>query len=1064
MRARQWDQKSKAILLLLLVIAGLFNMVDKLCAESDIPSKTSRSLTSEAEIRQIRENIANYQRAKEIASQILKAADEWVALSDRYVWEMIPPSDIPRAFNSSFEGCPVHGKEYFKFGNYSWKMDPFNKPWKLVCPVGGEEYPSNDFWAYYKTKDRSLLTGDYPDDGWGWRKPGDKYKHWFVGYYCHWLWYKYIIPAVQNLSFAYQITGDAKYARKAILMLDRIAELYPSMDHNKQSRYATEFNPKYQGKILNCIWETGVVSQLAIAYDNVFDILAAEGQFVANDSDSPLTGKTNAEIRQNIEKNLLREAVQAVFAGKIQGNYGMHQRTLLILALVLQDEKLKQRVADYIMNNNDGRLAHEGYSYALDNFILREGIAFESAPGYCLGWCSNLHWVAEYLDRLGVNIYSHSKLKRMFAAYNELKVLSMFTPAIGDSGDVSSGAIEMPTQIARKGLQLFGSSEFARSLLERGVFGEKSFGSYFDLRCPPLEENELRKIAGKAAEKHSGSRNLGGYGLAILEAGKKRDGVGAAIYYGPACAGHAHFDRLFMEVYGYGKKLIPDFGYPQFAAESKDPPAWERNTLSHYTVTVDASRQATQKKGILNQFAVTPEVRMSDISAPDAYPHLDEYRRVTLLIGSKDENPYFVDFFIVKGGKSHDYSIHGFTDSIATEGIELSAPQVKGTLAGENVPYGFLYDDLELEEPDKTRSYHSYKGSGYSYLYNVQRGIPSRIWSATWADNEVGIRAIFPLQDVSEVVVADGNPPKRPGSPESLKYVLIRNSGNECLHSRFICVLQPFKVQQKLPKPLEVRRIKTEGGDIIRIKSEHGVDYVYLAEDPVREVKVGGLLVSGSCVVLRMDAQHKLKSIFIAGGGKIRQGLLSVETGPSQKGRVLLVDFEKNEITIEADLEANSLIGKTILFGRSNYRIEYAHRKAKKLILGFGEYSPRTGKVVLDSFDEKGGFFTTKNLLYFSASGCYKDSWLINEDFSSWHRVADVEGGKIILKDAANLKSGFVDKNGDGRITAYFYDVAPSQEYEIPALCFIGRNTNGWCIDSNTQVRAELPDGSKLYQ
>ncbi|MDI6828535.1 MAG: heparinase II/III family protein, partial [Armatimonadota bacterium] len=660
--------------------------------------------------------------------------------------------------------------------------------------------------------------------------------------------------------------------------------------------------------------------------------------------------------------------------------------------------------------------------------------------------------------------YSNPKSKRMFAAYDELKVLDMFTPAIGDSGSVYSGTIDAPKQIMRKGLQLFGDPEFAQNILEKQAFGEKSFENYFDLRYPPFQEKELRKIADKTTERYSGSRNLGGYGLAILEAGKKKNGVGAAIYYGPARAGHAHFDKPFMEVYGYGKKLIPDFGYPQFAAESKDPPAWERNTLSHYTVTVDASRQATQKKGILNQFAVTSEVRLCDVSAKDAYPHLDEYRRVTLLVGSESESPYFVDFFIVKGGKSHDYSIHGFTSEITTEGIKLSPAQVRGTLAGEDVPYGFLYDDPELEKPDKVRSYYSYTGSGYSYLYNVQRGTPLGAWSATWADKEIGIRAIFPSQSFCEVVVADGNPPKRPGSPDSLKYVLLRNWGDGYLKSRFICVLQPFKVEQNSPKALDVRRVKIETGDLLKISGQHGTDYIYLAENPEKEIKVGALTLKGSCVVIRMDAANKLKSVFISGGGVVRHGLLFVEAAASEKGQVKAMDFAKNEIVIESKMKAEELEGKTILFGRSNYRIEYARRKGSKLIVGFGEYSPRTGKIVVDSIDKDGGFLTTRNLLYFAASGCYKDAWLVAEDFSAWHRVADVEGGKIIIKDKADINSKFMDKDGDGRITAYFYDVVPGQEYEIPAVCVVERNPNDWSISSTSPARAELPDGTRVYR
>ena len=1021
-------------------------------ANSDLMMKRDRSLTSNAEIRQIRENIDKYPRARRIADDIMKKADEWVARSDRFLWDFVPPSDIPRAFNSSFDGCPIHGKEYFKHGNYSWKMDPFGKPWKLVCPVGGEEYPSNDFLAYYRTKDRSLLTGDYPDDGWGWLKPGDEKKHWFVGYYCHWLWLNYIIPGVSNLSLAYEITGDAKYAHKAIVLLDRIAELYPAMDHNKQSRYAAEFNSSYQGKIVNYIWECGVASNLAAAYDRVFDQLAGDGPIVSTDQDSPLAGKSKAQIRQNIEQNLLREAVEAVFDGKIRGNYGMHQRTLLTLALVLQDDEVTRKACDFILGNSSQSLSDTGFDVALDNFVLREGMAFESAPGYCLGWSSSLASVGELLDRLGMDVFANAKFKRMFSAYLELQVLGKWTPAIGDSGSVTSGAINLPAHLARLARRKFEDPIFARYLLDHGLFGEKCFETYADLRYPILEESALKAQA-KDGDLPTGSRNLGGYGLAILEAGNE---VGASVYYGPAEAGHGHADRLSLEVYGYGRKLVPDLGYPQFAAESKDPPAWERNTLSHCTVTVNAARQETKKRGYINHFAALPDVTLLDVSAPDAYPELEEYRRVVLLIGGESEAPYLVDFFRVKGGRSHDYSLHGFDADFRVEGIDLSAVQQKGTLAGEDVPYSYLYDDPALEKPGKTRSYHTYRGSGYSYLNNVQRGVPMGTWSAVWEDKECGIRAIFPRQDIREAVIADGNPPKRPGSPESLKYVLLRNSGDERLRSRFACVLHPFK---GVMPPLGVKRLPAESGDLMEIKGPHGTDYVYLAEDPKREVQVGDLSIRGGCAVLRVDPDHRLKSVFLAGGGRISQGLLSVEAGPALTGRVLGVDFAKNEATLDLS-GAGDLTDSLILFGHANYAVRHARKAGAGTVIGLGDDSPRIGKIVVDGIDPGGKYLTTKNVLYFSAGGCYKDRWVVNEDHTVCRRISDVDGRTVALCETADLKAAFTDRDGDGRITAYLYDVAPGQEFNIPACCWVGRDASGdWRVTSNSSAEVGLPDG-----
>lgn len=1034
------------------------------------PTKHSRSLTSDAEMAQIRKNIAEYPKAKEIADKIIKAADEWVARSDQYIWDFIPTEDVPRAFNSSFEGCPVHGMEYFKHGNYSWIMDPFNNPWKIKCPVGGEEYPSNDFLAFYRSgmKDRSLLTGPYADDGWGWRKEGAEKKHWFVAYYCHWLWSNYILPGAENLSFAYLYTGDEKYARKAIVMLDRIASMYPAMNHNKQSRYAQEFAPSYRGKIVNMIWETGTISKLTGAYDNIFDAVAKDGDWAGEDS--PLAGRSYADIRANIENNLLREGVRCIYGGDIRGNYGMHQRALLRLAIVLQDDEVTRRAVDYVMNNAEGNTGVEGFNYALDNFIFREGVSFEVAPGYCLGWCANLATVAESLDRLGVDVYTREKFKRMYTAYFDIQMLGINTPAIGDSGALGIGASNPSTYMARLGLDGFGDPVFARFLLDRGAFGEKTFGNSGDLRFPPLDAKDLRRKAVGADKQFSGTRNLGGYGMGFLEHGTGRDGVGLAVYYGPADAGHAHYDRLAFELIGYGRKLIPDFGYPQFAAEHKDRPAWETHTLSHATVSVDGSRQTTKRRGVLNFFAESPDVQVIDVSAPDAYASAPEYRRMMMLIGGESEAPYVVDFFRVEGGKSHDYSLHGFDGKFSTSGIGLSEVQTKGTLAGEDVPYSYLYDDPDLEKPGKTRPFGSYVGGSLSYLYNVQRGTPSRSWTATWTGDDSGIHAIFPRQSLKEAVIADGRPPRKPGHPESLKFVLLRRSGDD-LASTFSCVMQPFRVRDggKGDDPLAVRTLKTDaqtGGTLLEIKGPGGTDYVWAGGSESSVVQAAGIEVVGRCAVIRLDAKGGLRSVFLGDGTTIRHGMLSVEADAGLVSRVESVDIERNEITVSGG-NAASLPGQTAIFrpgpSACNYHIDDAREKDGRLILSLGDDTTRTGKLEITGFDDNGKFVTTSNILYFASGGMYKHAWLANEEHTVWRRVVDVEKGVVRLSGMSDLRAEFTDADGDGRITAYLYDIAPGEKIAVPSVTWIGRGADGeWTVQACSGVNAALPDGTKI--
>ncbi len=163
--------------------------------EPQFPLKTDRTLVSDEQIATARQNVAQYDTAKAIADTIVSRADEWRAWDDDALRKLVPTADVPRAFNVGTAGCPKCGKEiYEKGGTYPWIIDP-KKPFKVTCPVDGTTYPSNDYAAFYASglEDRSLLTGDYPDDGWGWTGPNGE-KYWFVAYANHWTWQNHTHP------------------------------------------------------------------------------------------------------------------------------------------------------------------------------------------------------------------------------------------------------------------------------------------------------------------------------------------------------------------------------------------------------------------------------------------------------------------------------------------------------------------------------------------------------------------------------------------------------------------------------------------------------------------------------------------------------------------------------------------------------------------------------------------------------------------------------------------------------------------------------------------------------
>jgi len=74
------------------------------------------------------------------------------------------------------------------------------------------------------------------DDGAGWFDPAhDNHRYLFVAYYV-WQYWNNLIGGVGILSNAYLYTGDQRYAHKALIMLDRIADVYPDYDWTAYSK------------------------------------------------------------------------------------------------------------------------------------------------------------------------------------------------------------------------------------------------------------------------------------------------------------------------------------------------------------------------------------------------------------------------------------------------------------------------------------------------------------------------------------------------------------------------------------------------------------------------------------------------------------------------------------------------------------------------------------------------------------------------------------------------------------------------------------------------------------
>jgi oligo-alginate lyase len=911
--------------------------------------KDAQTLFTPGEIATARDNVARYPRARELAESIRREADYWAAWTDVALWNVVPGAEVPRSFECSTQGCPIHGRKIFEVNGgafYPWIIDP-KTPFKIKCPIGGETYPSNDYGRFYRSgfKDRSDFKGPYVDDGRGWVAPNGE-RYWFVAHANHWLWFMHVSAPHENLytglaalGRTYLLTGDPRYAHKAAVLLRRIAEVYPNMDYESQSRYgqlmAERDGTRYTGKVLNAIWETYFIAQLAETYDAIWPSI---------DGDAALHGfyeEDGRATRSFIEANIIEEGIDAVYQKRVRGNFGMHQRALLVMAIVRQHADNARYLRD-VLDKPDGS-AYLGLRPALDTLIWRDGEPYES-PGYNLLWLQNISAVATLLPRLGVDISTLPRLRRLYDAPMEAIAIGRHTPAIGDTASAYGGVVGEDAAVYQRAFRAYADPRYASFLAGFGAGGEGGFRDFESLLHPPIAA--VRAPEGGRRVPPQPSRLLSGYGVALLN--NKADDTGASLYFGQH-GNHFHLDRLHIDLFANGQPMTPDLGYPD--AMNEYVPGvftWSTHTVSHNTVMVDNAPQPGNAPGIVRLMASGETDRVIDVEAPGTYPQCDVYRRTLVMVDTGPHQSYFVDFFAVSGGRDHLYILHGPPGSFALEGGSWTPP-AKGTLAGENVAPDQIYDDPVLGAPGYAGPYSGYKGSGLQHFTGVRRHLAGG-WTARYTHERdpaarLDIRILEAPGD--EVMLADArlSPVK---SPQLLRYLLVRRTAVRArgLSSEFVSVLEPHSGH---PSILSAGRVTTPGGTAVVLHRGDGrTDVVFRRLGrPAVEFQAGGhrFVADADALVASFGPDAKLESLFFAGGPCVAVDHLAFSEQTRAAGRVVGVDPAAERVQVALDdtsgrgpsggglqfgaADAGSLSGRIVRFTSEGGTTAYAVADAK---------------------------------------------------------------------------------------------------------------------------------------
>lgn len=751
--------------------------------------KTGRTYYTETRLAEMKKAREKSPQAVTLTANAVKKAGEYKAMSWEELAAIIPPPETPRAFTVHINGCPVCGHAIYKHGGYPWIVSRKN-PYKVTCPVCKKSFPDNDYQAYLASglKDKSLLTGKYVDDGWGWKAPDDPKKYWFVAYYNHWMYYRTLCNELSLLRDAYLATGDPETGAKTAFILWKLARNWTLYDYNKQSRYALEFLSSYTGRVVNMIWETGTAALFPIVYDAVFPALQEDNAELMK-----ATGCGMRQIRSDIEGLLRQMAIDIMDnSGRIRGNYGMHQKALLNIAIALkgceakpESDEMVSWICDFSPKTSASVMPLD---YAFDNNLFTDGTPLES-PGYNIGWVSNLTSLMSRLRELGRDYYAtEPRVKQLYLWCNAFTVGGRNCQALGDTSGMSARRYNIAPQDSYTAFRIYGEPMMAAAV--------KSASPKLDFTYPsaPVDREALEEACATAGPlAYYTSTHLPGLGFATLQTGDPKHPAGMSMFYGRHI-GHQHYDRLHIEFFSGGIALNPDFGYPD-TASSMDPRRYSffENTLSHNTVVVDSMMQASSARGDCLNFITGDFAQYIDTNCPGAYPgRTSKYRRSVLVL-KIDGRQVALDVFRVQGGSSHDWFFHG--NGPAWESTQLQfTPQKGGTLAGQDVELGFCYDDKRYQNiPRGSANYGAYNGSGYYWLHDVQTAADSggAVTLKSFKGESLGtvLHLLPPSDGQGTLAVCQAEPQDNVIEPASVAFVVRRRSG-QALSSTFASVIE----------------------------------------------------------------------------------------------------------------------------------------------------------------------------------------------------------------------------------------------------------------------------------
>ena len=523
----------------------------------------------------------------------------------------------------------------------------------------------------------------------------------------------HLLGVLYNFARMYAATGEEVYSRRAALLLNRMAEVYPHLLPHAglpydggPSRFTDLSIPHeyYSGKIHDW-WYAEIPWQCAEAYDLIY----GSGEL------ERLAAELKLDVKARIEKDLLRRSVEFVLEfNSLLSNAEINtMASMVAVGRAIGEPRYIHEAIHRAKALLDWHFFRDGMWMEFSEYHLAVVVHYQRLMRAISGYSDP----PDYVDAQYSTHFDHFNPQTEFPILNE-SVASYYRMFQPDGYPPSIGDSEYMDRIWPE--QDHCSDEATSPVM---------VGPCFDRTLPPKE----RTVPGL----------LPGVGYAWLATGENDRQFYAGFNFCET-AGHTHADGLNLSIHAFGHQLLPDLGYTHTKMRW-----WTWGTLPHNTVMVNGQMQyfgeAYETAGDLILFDVdNPSLQVVEASNERRYNteknHLvDLFRRLVVLCEVEKDHPILLDIFRVLGGKRHEWLAHGpvYQPFRATVSVPMKARP--GTLLGEDKTYQQAVAFLRLDghyDAEQARKLAGDEDPRYGFIHSLRQGDSDQGWKLTFSPEQ----------------------------------------------------------------------------------------------------------------------------------------------------------------------------------------------------------------------------------------------------------------------------------------------------------------------------------------